>query len=41
MPRLFARPPTAIRIIAPAAIALREIRKVHGHGDGISRADFQ
>ena len=34
MPRLFARPPTAIRIIAPAAIALREIRKVHGHGDG-------
>ena len=34
MPRLFARPPTAIRTIAPAAIALREIRKVHGHGDG-------
>ena len=34
MPRLFARPPTATRTTVPAAIALREIRKVHGKGEG-------
>jgi putative ABC transport system ATP-binding protein len=34
MPRLFNKPSTANRTTASAAIALREIRKVHGKGDG-------
>ena len=34
MSRLHTRPPAAVRSPALAAVALREIRKVHGSGDG-------